>query len=137
MKFSSKDFFSKRDQIRNFLRIWSHLLKKSLMENFIFCAVYRAFPLIGLYNNIEKTTFQISRGGSRTAATSKVELFAIIANGFQLLPIITKSSILDLAAVLDPPLISLFKFSYINLGTNRINEINHQKQYGNSINKNK
>ena len=26
----------KRDQIHNFLRIWSHLLKKSLMENFIF-----------------------------------------------------------------------------------------------------
>ena len=27
------DFFSKCDQIRSFLRIWSHLLKKSLMEN--------------------------------------------------------------------------------------------------------
>ena len=27
------------DQIRRKLRIWSHLLKKSLMENFIFCAV--------------------------------------------------------------------------------------------------
>ena len=39
MKFSIKDFFRKRDQIRSFLRIWSHLLKKSLMENFIFCAV--------------------------------------------------------------------------------------------------
>ena len=39
MKYSIKDFFSKCDQIRNFLRIWSHLLKKSLMENFIFCAV--------------------------------------------------------------------------------------------------
>ena len=26
-------------QIRSFLRIWSHLLTKSLMENFIFCAV--------------------------------------------------------------------------------------------------
>ena len=39
MKFSVKDFFSKRDQIRSSLRIWSHLLKKSLMENFIFCAV--------------------------------------------------------------------------------------------------
>ena len=39
MKFSIKDFFSKCDQIRNLLRIWSHLLKKSLMENFIFCAV--------------------------------------------------------------------------------------------------
>ena len=23
----------------SFLRIWSHLLKKSLMENFVFCAV--------------------------------------------------------------------------------------------------
>ena len=36
MKFSIKDYFSKCDQIRSFLRIWSHLLKKSLMENFIF-----------------------------------------------------------------------------------------------------
>ena len=39
MKFSIKDFFSKCDQIRSFLQIWSHLLKKYLMENFIFCAV--------------------------------------------------------------------------------------------------
>ena len=39
MKFSIKDFFSKCEQIRSFLRICSHLLKKSLMENFIFCAV--------------------------------------------------------------------------------------------------
>ena len=39
MKFSIKDLFSKCDQIRSFLRIWLHLLKKSLMENFIFCAV--------------------------------------------------------------------------------------------------
>ena len=31
MKFSIKDFFSKYDQIRSFLQIWSHLLKKSLM----------------------------------------------------------------------------------------------------------
>ena len=38
MKFSIKDFFSKCDQIRRKLRIWPHLLKKSLMENFIFCA---------------------------------------------------------------------------------------------------
>ena len=40
MKFSIKDFFSICDQIRSFLRIWSDLLKKSLMENFIFlCSV--------------------------------------------------------------------------------------------------
>ena len=40
MKFSIKDFFSKCDQIRRKLRIWSHLLKKSLIENFIFCAEF-------------------------------------------------------------------------------------------------
>ena len=39
MKFSITDFFNKCDQIRSFLRIWSHLLEKFLMENFIFCAV--------------------------------------------------------------------------------------------------
>ena len=40
MKFSIKDLFSKCNQIRKKLRIWSHLLKKSLMENFIFlCSV--------------------------------------------------------------------------------------------------
>ena len=39
MKFSIKNFFSKWDQIRSFLQIWSHLLKTSLMENFIFCPV--------------------------------------------------------------------------------------------------
>ena len=43
MKFSTKDFFSKYDQIRRFLRIWSHLLKKPLMENVIFCAVEAIF----------------------------------------------------------------------------------------------
>ena len=36
MKFSIKDFFSKYDQIRKKLRIWSLLLKKSLMENLFF-----------------------------------------------------------------------------------------------------
>ena len=39
MKFPMKDFFSKYDQIRRKLRISLHLLKKSLMENFIICAV--------------------------------------------------------------------------------------------------
>ena len=39
MKFSIGDFFITCDQIRIFLQIWSHLLKKSPMENFIFSAV--------------------------------------------------------------------------------------------------
>ena len=34
-----KDFLGKCDQIPRKLQIWSHLLKKSLMENFIFRAV--------------------------------------------------------------------------------------------------
>ena len=44
------------------------------------------------------------RGGSRAAATSKMEHFVIIVKGFHPLTIITKHSILDVAGVLDPPL---------------------------------
>ena len=44
-KFFVKDFFSKCDQIRRKLRIRSHLLKKSIMENFIFCAILPAMFL--------------------------------------------------------------------------------------------
>ena len=36
IKFPIKNFFSKCDQ----LRIWPHLLKKSLMAKFIFCVVH-------------------------------------------------------------------------------------------------
>ena len=50
----------------------------------------------------------VPRGGLRTAATSKVELFVIIVNGFnQSLTIITKSSTQDAAAVPDPPMLPL------------------------------
>ena len=38
MKFSIKDFYSKCNQIRSSLQFWSHLLKKSSMENVTFCA---------------------------------------------------------------------------------------------------
>ena len=44
------------------------------------------------------------RYGSRAAATTKMECFLIIVKGFQPLTIITKRSILNLAAALDPPL---------------------------------
>ena len=49
IKFSIEDFFSKCYQIRWKLQIWSHLLKKQLMESFIFCAVW-----------VESTKFRIS-----------------------------------------------------------------------------
>ena len=47
MKFPIKYFFSKCDQIRKNLPIWSNLPKKSLMENFIFCAVCQ-LKILGL-----------------------------------------------------------------------------------------
>ena len=46
MKFSIKEFFSKCVQIRRKLRIWSHLLKNSLMGNLIFFAVSNATKFI-------------------------------------------------------------------------------------------
>ena len=52
IKFPIKDFFSKCGQIRMKQRIWSHLRKKSLMENFIFCAVL-------LTNFIKKATIYL------------------------------------------------------------------------------
>ena len=48
MKFFITDFYSKCDQICRKLRIWSHLPKKSVMENFIFCPVFaeRLIPFL-------------------------------------------------------------------------------------------
>ena len=48
---------------------------------------------------------KVLRSGSRAAATSKMERFVIIVNGWKLLTIITKRSILDVAAALDPLLV--------------------------------
>ena len=49
MKFTIKNFFSKCDQLSRKLRIWSHLLNKSLVKNFIFCAKANFFQGIGLH----------------------------------------------------------------------------------------
>ena len=43
-----------------------------------------------------------TRGGSRTAVTSKMERFVIIVNGWKPLTIIIERSILHVAAALDP-----------------------------------
>ena len=52
-----------------------------------------------------------TRGGSRAAAASKMECFVTIVNGFQPLTIITKHSILNVAAALDSPLNTLMKIT--------------------------
>ena len=57
MKFFIKVFFSKCDQICRKLRIWSHLLKKSFMENFIICAVEFHFISPALKTNVNRNFF--------------------------------------------------------------------------------
>ena len=71
------------------VRNWG-FIQNSIIKNFIFCAV--------------QTTIH-TRGRSRAAATSKMERFVIIVNGWKPLTIITKRSILDVAAAVDPSLI--------------------------------
>ena len=56
------------------------------------------------FKDIKYTVFTRTRGGSRAAATSTMERFVITVNSFQPLTIITKRSILYVAAALDPPL---------------------------------
>ena len=95
MKFSVKDFFSKCDQIRRKLLIWSHLLKKSLMKILHFlCSVYN------LVDRSRDLTLFREEGRSeelysQPCQTSKMERFGKIVNRFQRLTIFTKRSILD------------------------------------------
>ena len=82
------------------------MLVRLVPKNFL-----RFNPMVSLDDNYlidnAKHCLLISlcRGGSKTAATSNMEFFVIIVNGFQSLTIITKCSILDVAAVLDPLLV--------------------------------
>ena len=69
---------------------------------------------VELENNPKMETTKSTRDGSRTTATSKMDLFVIIVNGFHPLTIITKCSILDVAAVLDPPLQTTFTYFVVN-----------------------
>ena len=73
MKYSIKGLFIKCDQIHSFLRIWSHLLKKSLIENFIFCAV----------SPLQSTEIQPNEHSMRKQFRNKITpLFHIIPNVF-------------------------------------------------------
>ena len=57
-------------------------------------------------------SYVTTRGGSRAAASSKMECFVIVVNGFQALTIITKRYILNVAASLDPPLTTASNFFF-------------------------
>ena len=66
------------------------------------CAI---IPRVNISIKYRTGRLRIGRGGSRTAATSKMERFMMMVNGWKTLTIIAKHSILDVTVVLDPPLI--------------------------------
>ena len=75
MKFSIKDFFSKCDQIQSFLRIWSYLLKKFWIDNFIFCAVLQLHLNLVAVINFDKylaTIITISKENSTSTKKSYI-----------------------------------------------------------------
>ena len=69
---------------------------KNLINERDNCLDFIIYEVVSISNYI--------RGGSRAAATSKMEYFVIIFNDLKPLNIITKHSVLDVAAALDPPL---------------------------------
>ena len=73
--------------------------------------VYKYLDVVCLYN-LTYNLVCVPRSGSRAAATSKMECFVIIVNGWKSLAIITNHSILDVAAALDSPLMP-FRATYI------------------------
>ena len=80
MKFSMKHFFSKCDQIRSKLRIWSHLPKKCLMENFIFYAVFATTMSMRFFVFMGRHLYKlyIFRGCSNLLHTMICFYFAVV-----------------------------------------------------------
>ena len=75
-----------------------------LLYLFYYSKVFNSYSRILCNRDIIYYLCITIRGGSRVAATSKIEQFMVIDNGFQPLTIITKRSILDVSAALDLPL---------------------------------
>ena len=61
MEFPIKDFFIKCNQILSFLQIWSHLLKKPLMENFIFLQCKKKLELKVSGKHLQENTVQAQK----------------------------------------------------------------------------
>ena len=89
MKFSTKDFFSECDQIRCKLWIWTHLPKKSLMENFFFCAfITRIPPLCQMTTNtFSKKAFKNFCVGPKNSLKLNCNLVASLPVGNYMLKI--------------------------------------------------
>ena len=76
MKVSIKDF-SKCDHIGSFLRIWSHLPKKSLMENIIFCVVVAIKWFKGNTMIVNPGKFQAKNENNHTQEIIKIDNKAV------------------------------------------------------------
>ena len=90
-------------QVLSFVLLSVNLLKKELNCGYFFAYLAIFFWTYSLQHLW--STASVFRCGCRTATSSKMELFVIIVDSFQPLTIITKSSILDVAAALDPALL--------------------------------
>ena len=80
---------------------YMQLPTKTLYQKVLSKKYFSAKMVVFLSCVMDRLRILLLRCGSRAAATSKMEHFVIIVNGFQLLNIITKCSILDVVAVLD------------------------------------
>ena len=102
-----------------FTQVWLNLYKTLTVQKnscIINGVLYYTQGLFLRYKKKTLTTdvfdnnlLKLFSGGCRTAGTSKMELFVVIGNYWKPLTIITQSSILNVAAVLDPPLVSYLK----------------------------
>ena len=72
MKVSFNGLFSKYDQIHRKLRIWSHLLKKYLMENLIFCVVAFDYFYQNLLIDVWKSPEYASRNFEKESISEAV-----------------------------------------------------------------
>ena len=77
MKFSITDFLRKCDQIRNFLQIWSHLLKQSLTETSFFCAVEDINDKVDLSNYATKADVKLAAETDTSKLTEKSNLASL------------------------------------------------------------
>ena len=102
-KFLQQNVFDKLYTDLKLLSNFSNTSFNSNLGTLISFLIATVLRLILISRHFDKTQVN-TRAGSRTAATSKMELFVIIVNDWKPLTIITKRSILDVAAVLGPPL---------------------------------
>ena len=100
----SRIIFTSYVYLKDIYKTLKWIGKLSKLEYYFLCGKVNLSVIHPTHITIYSFGITMLRGGSRTAATSKMEHFVIIVNGWKRLTIITKSSILDVAAALAPPL---------------------------------